>query len=569
MAKDPTWAGVGKGMLVLSALWFAWASFAWLTNTLNPEEGATRLGVFVTMAALLVASLAVPKAFGDDGVIFGVSYLIVRGMHMYALAARSDASLVGVVRHLAGPMLAGATVILAAGFVDGAARYVLWTVALAIEVAGPYIRGVGGWRLHPGHFAERHGLIIIIAIGESIVAVGVGFSGQDLDGAAIVAAVLGVAIAAAQWWAYFDVVALVAERRLTAHQGEARSRMARDSYTFLHLPMMAGIILFALGMKKVLEHTDEPLKLIPAVALCGGLSLYLLAHIAFRLRNVGSVNRQRLVTAVVLAALIPLAVRVDALPALVITALAICGLIAYEAIRFARSATASATPGRRSSRDGGPAGAAQALRASSSSRLPHAVLRRRWRWTSAKPAARRRSGTRPAAWSRVPSKPSMSCRTKNDARSSGVAGRPQSAMCSRPPGRSTRATSASARCLAPEPRWCSTSDITAASALAGGSPRSSARPRRQATGSAPSFARASARISASPSIAVTATSGRAAAREIASVPVPAPTSTTWPAAGTGPSTRSRSSGLQRFSRIVTAIVASYQPVGPTRPAART
>jgi low temperature requirement protein LtrA len=205
---------------------------------------------------------------------------------------------------------------------------------MALEVAGPYVRGVAGWQLHPGHFAERHGLIIIIALGESIVAVGVGASGEALSAAAIVAAVLGVAVSAALWWAYFDVVALVAERRLTARQGADQARMARDSWTFLHLPMVAGIVLFALGMKKTLAHLHEPLDIIPAVALCGGLALYLLGLIGFRLRNVGSLNRQRTVTAIVLAALVPVAHRLDALPALAVVAVVCCGLIAYEALRF-------------------------------------------------------------------------------------------------------------------------------------------------------------------------------------------------------------------------------------------
>src|SRR4051812_28711863 len=160
MARDPTWGGIGRGLLVLSALWFAWASYAWLTNTLNPEEGGVRLAIFFTMAALVVASLAVPRAFGDDGVTFGVCYLIVRAMHLglYALAARGDMTLWPVVRNLGPSMLGAAALILAAGFADGTLQWVLWCAALAVEVSGPLVTGVDGWRLHPGHFAERHGL---------------------------------------------------------------------------------------------------------------------------------------------------------------------------------------------------------------------------------------------------------------------------------------------------------------------------------------------------------------------------------------------------------------------------
>jgi low temperature requirement protein LtrA len=336
MAHEPTWTGLGQGMLVLSALWFAWASYAWLTNTVNPEEGTIRLAMFAIMAALLVASLAVPHVFGADGVAFGVAYLFVRAMHLvlYGLAARGDGTLKPVVVNLAPGMLGSSGLILAAGFADGALQYVLWAAALAVEVAGAYVKGVDGWRLHPAHFAERHGLIVIIAIGESVVAVGTGVATGHLTLAVMAAGVLGVAITAALWWAYFDVVALVAERRLTARQGAERARNARDSYTFLHLPMVAGIVLFALGMKKTLAHVGAPLSLVAAVALCGGLALYLLGHIAFRLRNVGTLNKQRLVTALVLAALVPVAHHLDALPALAVVGAACCGLIAYEAIRF-------------------------------------------------------------------------------------------------------------------------------------------------------------------------------------------------------------------------------------------
>ena len=210
----------------------------------------------------------------------------------------------------------------------------LWCAALALEVAGPYVRGVTGWRLHPGHFAERHGLIIIIALGESIVAVGVGVAGQALT-ARRSPAVLGVAVAAALWWAYFDVVALVAERRLAARAGRRAARIARDSWTFLHLPMVAGIVLFALGMKKTLAHVDEPLAHRArrrAVRRAGAVPARRTSR--FRLRNVGTLNKQRQVTAIVLAALIPVAHALDALPALAVVTVTCCGLIAYEALRF-------------------------------------------------------------------------------------------------------------------------------------------------------------------------------------------------------------------------------------------
>jgi low temperature requirement protein LtrA len=323
-------------MLVLSALWFAWASYAWLTNTINPDEGGARLAIFATMIALLIASLAVPHAFGDDAVIFGTAYLFVRAMHLvlYGFAARSDESLVTVVKNLAPPMLVSGGLIFLAGFVDGDARYVMWIVALVAPVIGTYVIGVDGWRLYPRHFAERHGLIIIIAIGESIVAAGLGVAGQDLDAALLSAASLAVVVAAALWWTYFDIGVHVAERKLSSLQGAARARMARDSYTYIHLLMVAGIILFALGVKKTLEHVDEPLKPVPAFALCGGLAVYMIGQIAFRLRNVRRFSRRRSALTLVLLALIPIAAEVDALIALAATAAACWAMITYEVVRY-------------------------------------------------------------------------------------------------------------------------------------------------------------------------------------------------------------------------------------------
>ena len=186
-----------------------------------------------------------------------------------------------------------------------------------LDVGGPLVIDSSGWRLMPEHFAERHGLIVIIALGESIVAIGVGAEVVGLNAGVIVAAVLGTAVAAALWWLYFDVVALVAARRLeNAAPGKEQNEIARDSFSYLHFAMVAGIVLLALGLKKTLEHTDEALKLVPATALLGGTALYLLAHVAFRWRNIHTLNRQRLVLAIALPCLIPIAHAVPSLAAL-------------------------------------------------------------------------------------------------------------------------------------------------------------------------------------------------------------------------------------------------------------
>jgi low temperature requirement protein LtrA len=202
-------------------------------------------------------------------------------------------------------------------------------------MGGPYLFGAEGWKLVPGHFAERHGLIVLIALGESIVAIGVG-AGAGVDAGIVAAAVLGTAAAAALWWLYFDVVALVAVRRLSnAAEGQERNEIARDSFSYLHFPMVAGIVLLALGLKKTLAHVEDPLKLVPAVALLGGPALYLLAHVAFRWRNVHRFNAPRLICAIVLLALIPVAVEVPALVTLGVVVALLAALITYEAVHFA------------------------------------------------------------------------------------------------------------------------------------------------------------------------------------------------------------------------------------------
>jgi low temperature requirement protein LtrA len=338
MAARPTWEGLAKGLLVLGVLWWAWVGYAWLTSVLDPDEGAVRLAMFGAMAALLVVALCVPEAFHAEARLFAIAYGIVRIAHLvlFVLASRDDPSLRrSLLTGLVGSTIISVGLLLAASFADHTLQGSLWALALVLDMGGPLLFGVEGWKLVPGHFAERHGLIVLIALGESIVAIGVGAEG-GVDFGVVVAATLGIVVAAAQWWLYFDVVALVAERRLSnAAAGRERNAIARDSYSYLHLPMVAGIVLVALGMKKTLGHVEDPLKTVPAVALLGGTAVYLLAHVAFRARNIHTLNRQRLLCAVLLPALIPAAVELPALATLAILAAVLAALVAYETIRFA------------------------------------------------------------------------------------------------------------------------------------------------------------------------------------------------------------------------------------------
>ena len=250
MAGEPNWTGLAKGVAVLGVMWWCWVGYTWLCSVVDPEEGTVRIVMFTAMAGLLLAALAIPGAFGDEALLFAIAYGIVRGMQLvlFLVASRDDPGLRHAVGGLVVSTMIGVGLLLAASFTDGALQGVLWGTALVLDVGGPLIIDPAGWRMQPEHFAERHGLIVIIALGESIVALGVGAEAGVTAGVAV-AAVLGIAVAAAQWWMYFDVVSLVAARRLeNAEPGRERNTIGRDSFSYLHFPMVAGIVLVALGM---------------------------------------------------------------------------------------------------------------------------------------------------------------------------------------------------------------------------------------------------------------------------------------------------------------------------------
>jgi low temperature requirement protein LtrA len=337
VSRDPTWTRVVEALAILATLWWVWSAYAWLGNRTAADEGPVRGVLLAAMGAMLVVSLAVPTAFGAGALAFGIGYFLARVLHLgaFMIVSRGDPELRYVVGRLARSILPVAFMLLAAGIVDGTARTVLWAAAIAVDYGGLLLTGTTGWHVQAAHFAERHGLVIIVALGESVVSLGVGASGLGLGAGVIIGALLGGAVAAAMWWAYFDVVALVAERRLRGLDDASRSRMARDSYTYLHLPMVAGIILFAVGVKKTLGHVGEELEIVPAVCMCCGVALYLVALSAFKRRNIGSFNYPRLVAAAALAAFTAVAVNVSAIAALAVVATISCALIAYEVLHYA------------------------------------------------------------------------------------------------------------------------------------------------------------------------------------------------------------------------------------------
>jgi low temperature requirement protein LtrA len=354
MAADPTPTGVLRGLVLLALLWWAWSSYAWLGNQAHADEGVVRLTFIVAMIAMFVVALAIPEAFADQPgglyapFVLAVGYGVVRLAHLacYFVAAAGDGGLRRQLLLTAVPVVSAAGLLVAGAALGPAWQTALWALALVVDYAGIWLAGTSGWRLpSPVHFAERHGLIVIVAIGESLVAIGVGVTGQPIAAAVIAAAVLGVGVAVCLWWLYFDVVAHVAERTLSATQGQQRSRLARDSYTYLHFPMVVSIIFIALGLKKTLEYVSgtghhdlgDPMTGVPLVALYGGVAVYLLGHVAFRRRNIGTWNPHRSLAAVLLLALIPLAWQLPALGALALVGVVLAGLVGYEMVHFAEA----------------------------------------------------------------------------------------------------------------------------------------------------------------------------------------------------------------------------------------
>jgi low temperature requirement protein LtrA len=352
MADHLSPLGVGQGLAMLAVLWWCWCSYAWLGTTIHVDHGIARLAMFGAMAVMFLVSLTIPEAFVDfvgglyAPVLFVVCYALVRLLHLVAYlgAARHDPGLRKVLLKMFVGLLPSVALLSISTVLSGPWQLGLWVVALLADYLNVYLAGPDGWRLNsPAHFAERFGLIVIIALGESIVAIGIGIGALPMSWLVVGAAVCGLALAAGMWWTYFDVVARVSEHRLTQATGTERAKLATDSYTFLHLPLIAGIVLVALGLKKSFlyiadteHHTPgEALHGVPIWTLTGGLALYLIALSALRKRNLGSWNVQRLTVGVLLVAATPLLEHVPAAALLLVVAALVLGLIAFERLRFA------------------------------------------------------------------------------------------------------------------------------------------------------------------------------------------------------------------------------------------
>ncbi len=354
MAHELSWHGLVRGVLVIMLLWWAWTAYAWLANVASADERAIKLAILVAMSAMFVLALCIPEAFDDapgglDGpVVLALCYLIFRLMQyaIFLIVAQDDAGLRAQLFRFAPSVVGSTIVLLIASQFHGWTQTALWVLALVVDYVGTALGGAGGWRLPaPGHFSERHGLIVIVALGESIVAIGVGVAELPISWPIVAASALGLILASAMWWAYFDVSALLGEHALAQEPPETRPRLGRNAFSYAHLPLVVGVVVVALGLKKVLEYVGDtekhtlldPLKGAGLVALVGGVAIYLLAHVVFKRLTVHTWSYLRLATAGLMLLAMPLMGKVPAIGQLGVVAALLVTCLVVESVVHAET----------------------------------------------------------------------------------------------------------------------------------------------------------------------------------------------------------------------------------------
>jgi low temperature requirement protein LtrA len=330
-------AGWGRAALMLWLVWWAWSQFAWTGNAVDLDGRARRVAILLATGAMLVAAASIPVAFETDALWFAAAYVLVRlvGLSLYWVGLRADRAHQAALRTYLPVALVSPALVLAGGFVHGDARVLLWVLAMVVDVASVLAAGRGEFRVDPGHFAERHALIVIVALGETVVAIGATADEVGLDRSVIALVAVSFVAVAALWWCYFDWVQAAAERRLE-HEPDHRRRghLARDLYTFGHLPIVAGTVVFAAAIEEALLHPTDPLDAFATTALAVGPALYLAGFVAGNLRATGRLlgTRAAGLVAVVVAA-VALGPRVDAIVTVGLVAAVVVGVAAVESVQ--------------------------------------------------------------------------------------------------------------------------------------------------------------------------------------------------------------------------------------------
>jgi low temperature requirement protein LtrA len=336
-----------RAMLIFIVLFWMYGGYVWLTNQVPPDRPARRVLMILGMAAFFVCALAIPEAFDGAGVAFGLGYLLVMLVHAGLWVQLYGAAV--TVRFGAFNVLS-ALLVLTAGVVDGPAVYGLWGAAIVLQFVTPRIAGRAApqFPLRSAHFVERHGLLLIVALGESVVAIGIGLAGDTPDAGLFGAAVLGLGLAAALWWAYFVGDEEGAHRAMAAASVAQRFRLAINAYFFTYIPILLGVITTAAGMERSLGHAADRLDVGSAVLLAAGVAMYLGGDVAFRrvmgIRPVA----YRAVAAVVALGTVVLGTAVAAAVQLVGLVVVVVAALALEA-GSGRAARTRPAPGQNSS----------------------------------------------------------------------------------------------------------------------------------------------------------------------------------------------------------------------------
>jgi low temperature requirement protein LtrA len=325
-------------LLVFGVLWWMYGGYAWLTNTRTPDRAPERLLLLVGMAGFLVVGLAIRNGFGhsrsaSSGIFLGLGYLVVVCVHA-GLYYRVNRNIVRVL-----PVnLASALLVLVAGLTTGLADYLLWTAALAIQVLSPLVVRVGGrFEIAPAHFAERHGALVIVALGESVASVGIGAAAQPLTAQTVLAAVLGLAVSAALWWVYFGGADDErAGQAMAEAPPERRPALALSAYFYPHIPILLGVVGLAAGLKQTIGHAQSH-PAAPALAIGGGVALFLAGQAAFRRALHLGTSWPRLAAALFALATAALGATVSIEAQLVVLLAGLAGLLSLERRRAAAS----------------------------------------------------------------------------------------------------------------------------------------------------------------------------------------------------------------------------------------
>lgn len=331
LSANLTWGGMIRGIALLGALWWAWVTYSWLTDAIHAEDILVERVVILTAAtSMFVVAVAVPGAFDEHALIFGVAYFVVRVLHVGLYALGTEPETQQGIRRLAPGFLGGPALIIVAGFLDGILQGALWAIALAIDYGVPYIRGNEGFYIHAQHFVERYRLIVIIALGEILIGMGLSATELSLGPMEILGIVLGMGIVVTLWWLYFDYLVSAAECRLVNTKGHERAVRALISYSYVHFLIVCGIIFSALGIEELIAHFGSPPELIPVVALYGGGALFLIGRGAFQWRETDQISELGLIATIIICLAIPLGIRLPALPAMGFIFFLFAGLVTYE-----------------------------------------------------------------------------------------------------------------------------------------------------------------------------------------------------------------------------------------------